>query len=136
MPNKDTSFSFQGFYNPTTTPVPDEVFDSLLYFLTDPELRVLMYIIRRTFGFKKDADNISLKQLVEGIKTKDGRVLDLGTGISKPTVTKAVKGLVEKGVITAERNRSEERGDEPTTYMLRFRDTPVLKDFTRGGKDS
>ena len=125
---------FQGFSNPTTTPVPDVVFDTLMFFLTDPELRVLLYVIRRTFGFKKTADNISLKQLVEGIKTKDGKVLDLGTGVTKPTVTKAVKGLVEKGVIIAERNRSKERGDEPTTYRLRFREEdPVLTDFTRGG---
>jgi len=150
MPNKDLKLNFQGFSNPTTTPVPDDVFDSLMYFLTDPELRVLLYIIRRTYGFKKSSDNISLKQLVEGIKKKDGSVLDLGTGISKPTVTKAVKGLVEKGVIIAERNRSKERGDEPTTYKLRFKEgggepvrpaksppspeTPVLKDLTRGGK--
>ena len=135
MPTKATSFKFQGFDSPTTTPVPDQFFDTLLFFLTDPELRVLLYIIRRTFGFKKDSDNISLKQMVQGIKTKDGRVLDLGTGITKPTVTKAVKGLVEKGVVLAIRNRSKEKGDEPTTYTLRFKGTPVLKDFTRGGTE-
>ena len=57
MPTKATSFKFQGFDSPTTTPVPDQFLDTLLFFLTDltdPELRVLLYIIRRTFGFKKD----------------------------------------------------------------------------------
>jgi hypothetical protein len=127
-------FEFEGFYLPTTTPVPDQVFDTLLFHLTDGELRVLLYIIRRTFGFKKETDNISLSQIVRGIRTKEGKVLDLGAGISKPTATKAVRGLVQKGVITATRRRSAERGDEATTYSLRFKPTPVLKNFTRGGK--
>jgi hypothetical protein len=129
-----TGFQFEGFGLPTTTPVPDQVFDVLLHHLTDPELRVLLYIIRRTFGFKKQSDDISLKQMVEGIQTKDGRVLDHGAGVSKPTASKAVKGLVQKGVIVAVRHRSPEKGDEPTTYTLRFTSTPVLTDLTRGGK--
>jgi replication protein O/DnaA-like protein len=126
-------FQFEGFDLPTTTPVPDQVFDVLLHRLSDPELRVLLYIIRRTFGFKKQSDDISLKQMVEGIKTRDGRVLDHGTGVSKPTITKAIKGLVQKGIVVAVRHRSQEKGDEPTTYALRFRNTPVLNPLTRGG---
>ena len=43
MPIKPTNFNFQGFYNPTTTPVPDEIFDSLMYHLSGAELKVLLY---------------------------------------------------------------------------------------------
>lgn len=131
--NHNNGFEFEGFHLPTTTPVPDQVFDTLLFHLTDGELRVLLYIIRRTYGFKKESDNISLSQLVKGIQTKEGKVLDLGAGISKPTATKAIRGLVQKGVIEATRRRSKERGDEATTYKLRFKHTPVLKNFTGGG---
>ena len=127
-------FQFEGFDLPTTTPVPDQVFDELLHRLTDPELRVLLYIIRRTLGFKKQSDDISLKQMVEGITTKDGRVLDYGTGASKPTVTKAIKGLVQKGIVVAVGHKSPERGYEPTTYTLRFRGTPMLNSLTWGSK--
>ena len=35
--------------------------------LNESELKVLLYIIRRTFGFKKSFDNISLNQLAEGV---------------------------------------------------------------------
>lgn len=136
MPAETEPFLFIGFSSPNMTSVPDEFFDVLAPRLAESELRVLIYIIRRTFGFKKESDTISLKQLVEGITTRDGRVLDHGTGMSKPGVTKGAKGLVTKGVIVAIRNSSPERGDEPTTYRLRFRSddrsTPGETTFTRG----
>jgi len=120
------AFYYSGFKNPNTTQVPDELFDVLLPELSDSELRVLLYIIRRTFGFKKEADNISLRQMVEGITTRDGRVLDRGVGVSKATVSRALQGLQAKGIIVAQRNRSAERGNEPTTYAVRFADREQL----------
>jgi DNA-binding transcriptional ArsR family regulator len=121
MPNDEqTSQPFSGFSSPNYTQVPDELFDQLMPDLSDPELRVVLYIIRRTFGFKRDQDNISLSQMVSGITTSDGRVLDRGTGLSKATVARSLKSLRQKGIIKATRNRSAEKGNEPTTYRLRF----------------
>ena len=94
--NHNNHPQFPGFTRPTTTPVPDEVFDILMEQLSHAELRVLLYIIRRTFGFKKDKDDISLSQMVNGIKTKQGKVLDGGTGLARSGVAKAIKGLLEK----------------------------------------
>src|SRR5215211_4124029 len=113
--------TFEGITSPNYTQVPDELFDLLLPTLADNELRVLLYIIRRTFGFKRDSDAISLSQMVHGITTKDGSVLDSGTGLSKSTVARGLKGLRERGVIVATRNASAERGNQPTTYRLRFK---------------
>ena len=76
--------------------MPDQLFDELLHRLSGAELKVLMYIIRRTFGFKKQSDDISLAQLVGGIKTKDGRILDRGTGLSKSSVVRALNSLEKK----------------------------------------
>jgi len=117
--------------HPTTTPVPDEVFDILMHQLSGAELKVLLYICRRTFGFKKSADNIALSQMVSGITTKDGRVLDSGTGLGKATVPRALTALEKKGVIVRNRNRSVEKGYEPTTYSLNM--LPVYHFETRGG---
>lgn len=117
---------FSGFVLPTTTPVPDQLFDELLYRLAPAEMMVLLYIVRRTLGFKKQDDNISLKQMVEGIRTKDGRVLDRGTGLSKATVARALAGLEAKQVIVRTRRRSFKNGDEPTTYHLNFPGAPAL----------
>ena len=123
----DEPFRYAGFTRPNYTQVPDDVFDVLLPELTESELKVLLYIIRRTFGFKKDADTISLKQMVEGIRTRDGRQLDRGAGISKTSAVRGINGLVDKGVVVAIRNRSQEKGDEPTSYTLRFADAPVSR---------
>jgi hypothetical protein len=60
---------FEGFGAPNTTPVPDVVFDVLAPDLGEAELRVLLYIIRRTFGFKKAADTISLGQMVHVLRS-------------------------------------------------------------------
>jgi len=125
-------FVFAGFSAPNSTPVPDEFFDLLAPNLTESELRVLLYIMRRTFGFKKHADDISLKQIVEGIIGHDGEAIDHGAGVSKPSAVKAVKGLVAQGIITAQRNRSQARGDEPTTYALRFRQVPRVNGVDTG----
>lgn len=113
--------AFEGFASSNYTQVPDELFDLLLPTLADNELRVLLYIIRRTFGFKRDSDTISLSQMVNGITTREGQVLDTGTGLSKSSVARGLKSLRERGVIVATRNASAERGDQPTTYRLRFK---------------
>src|SRR5947207_13946810 len=92
-----TPFSFEGFANPTTTPVPDVVFDQFLSRLGEAELKALLYIIRRTFGFKKDRDPISFNQFLRGITTRDGRILDEGCGVKdRTTLSKALKSLDAK----------------------------------------
>lgn len=114
---------FAGFYPPRYTPVPDQLFDELLADLSGAELKVLLYIIRRTFGFKKERDRIALSQMVGGIVTRDGRVLDRGTGLHKGTVITALRGLREKGIILSQHNSSPERGNEETTYALKIADS-------------
>ena len=54
---------FPGFRSPNYTMVPDDLFDDLMAGLSGAELKVLLYIIRRTFGFKKHSDDISLNQI-------------------------------------------------------------------------
>jgi replication protein O len=118
-------YHFRGFDSPNYTPVPDVLFDELAPELTEAELRVLLYIIRRTFGFKRQHDAISLTQLVSGITTRDGRVLDHGTGMSRPGVSKGVKGLVEKGVILVDKVLDEKGENQANVYRLRFREGVV-----------
>ena len=115
---------FAGVTSPNTTQVPDQYLDELLPELTGAELKVLLYITRRTFGFKKSSDEISLSQLLTGITTRDGKVLDRGTGLSKKTLLQAIRRLVTRGVIVTERRQSVARGYEPTRYRLHIC-TPV-----------
>jgi DNA-binding transcriptional ArsR family regulator len=119
MPNPAPAFG--GFSNPNYTMVPDQLFDELLPELSGAELKVLLYIIRRTFGFKRESDAISISQLLGGITTADGRVLDRGVGLSKPALLAALRSLTEKGIIISERQQSAQRGNEPTVYCLCMR---------------
>ena len=110
---------FQGFQAPTTTPVPDELFDRLLAVLSGAELKVLLYIIRRTFGFKKSYDSIALSQMLNGITTRDGQVLDRGCGVKdKKTILQALRTLEERKMIVRGRQSDEKNGDLPTIYGL------------------
>ena len=122
MPRKSTDpFTYAGFPSPNGTVVPDDLFDVLMPELSEAELRVLLYIIRRTFGFKKDSDAISLSQMVDGVTTRDGRVLDRGTGMSRRGVMNGCAGLLEKGIVEVERRLSEQGDNEINIYRLRFR---------------
>ncbi len=120
MPKSESqpSSPFRGFRSPNYTPVPDELFDELLVELSGAELKALLYIVRRTFGFKRDSDNISLSQMLQGIQTRDGRVLDRGVGLSKKTLLLALRSLEDRGIILTERRQSAEKGNEPTAYCL------------------
>jgi hypothetical protein len=111
-------YHFRGFRGPNYTQVPDEVFDELLAELSGNQLKVLMYIIRRTFGFKRESDNISINQMLYGITTKHGKILDRGVGLSKPTLLQALRDLTEMRIIIPTRRQSFENGDEPTNYRL------------------
>lgn len=70
------------------------VMDNYWQYLNGSEQKALDFILRHTLGFGKDADQISLTQLERGV----GK-LDKGTGLTRPSIIKAIKGLEDKGFI-------------------------------------
>jgi len=122
-------FYFTGFVCPTTTPVPDQLFDILLPVLKEAELKVLLYIIRRTFGFKKNSDAISLNQISNGIKTKGGKILDYGTGLDRRSVMRACKGLLEKNIIKLKKGVNEDGVNQINIYSLNIIEPRVGENY-------
>lgn len=120
-------YVFQGFEPANTTPVPDILFDQLLTELGCAELKVLLYIIRRTWGFKKNSDAISFNQFLKGIVTKDKRVLDKGCGVKNRTVlSTALADLERKGYIASSKG-IDPHGDKATTlYNIKFKSQEVV----------
>jgi len=118
MARSDEQWTFGGFSSPNFTTVPDDFFDTLAPRLRESELKVLLYIIRRTFGFKKGSDNISLSQMVDGIVRKDGTRLDNGTGLKKSAVCVALSSLEKKGIIYRQKRFDRVRGAVATCYQL------------------
>ena len=107
-----------GFTAPSYTQVPDEILDEVMAHLTGAELKVLLYIVRRTFGFKKSEDAISLEQICRGIITRAGRRLDHGTGLKRSTVLEALRSLRDKHLIVAQQTRSANGSLAATIYAL------------------
>lgn len=124
---------FDGWDTPHFTPVPDQLFDDWLPHLSEAELKVLLYIMRRTYGFKKDQDAISLRQMAEGITTRNGKRLDHGAGITQRSVQRAVPMLLEKGLIQALPQRAPDGGYAATIYRLRLLGDDKL---SLGGRDN
>jgi phage replication O-like protein O len=128
----DDTYHFRGFRKPTYTQVPDEVFDELMPILSGSEFKVLMYVIRRTFGFQKGSDRISKAQMEFGIRRKDGSILDGGTGLSRRAIRLAVESLVEKDILIKITHQSPERGDETTEYALNIIGVDPWVESTQG----
>lgn len=78
-----------------TTPVPNVVFDRHLPTLTESELKILLIIIRQTYGWadkrtggRKTRDRITHSQFV------------MKTGLSRRVISKAINNLVLKELIS------------------------------------
>jgi len=84
---------------PNSTSMPNDFLDMLFPRLPEAETRCLLYVCRRTFGFHKLEDQISLTQFIYGISGKD-----YGTGLSRASVVEALKNLVKSGVLLRTEN--------------------------------
>lgn len=75
---------------PNYTQTPNDLFDHWLPHLGEVELKVLLVIMRKTFGWHKTRDRISLSQL------------EILTGSTQTNIGTALKGLISKGLISRE----------------------------------
>ncbi|MCS6801781.1 MAG: DnaA N-terminal domain-containing protein [Chloroflexota bacterium] len=115
------TFVFEGFSAPGYTQVPDEFFDVCLPHLSGSETKVMCYLFRRTFGWKKESDAVSLSQLTDGIVRRDGTRLDGGAGVTRETAANALRSLERKGLIVREPQVRADGGTGTTVYRIRFR---------------
>ncbi len=123
--NNQSGTEFKGFQSPTYTLIPKVVADALMQDLTTGELRVLLYVMFHTFGWKKASDQISLSQFLNGIVKKDGTIIDQGAGLSKVTLLSALRSLEEKNLIVRKR-RTKESGECVTTeFSLNISPTKI-----------
>lgn len=75
------------FQRPNYTQTPNDFFDEIAKTLKEGELRVLLVVMRQTFGWQKRWDRISLSQLEQK------------TGMCRDSVNNALKSLIEKKLI-------------------------------------
>lgn len=75
---------------PNFLQVPNVVIDELLPDLTGAELKCYLVVIRKTKGWNKESDNISISQFMKA------------TGLSNSAVIKACESLVKYGLLVKE----------------------------------
>ena len=112
--------NYSGLSSPNWTQIPDEFLDYMAAALSGSEVKVFLYILRRTFGFKREADRITFDQFVDGLQNSDGEYLDYGTGLSRRAVIDATKSLEEKGLIEVVRGAHVDGGSEVNLYRVRM----------------
>ena len=72
---------------PNFTQVPNLLLDEHMSEMSCAELKVTLVIVRKTIGWQKDTDSISLSQLEEA------------TGLSRKSVLKGIQEAIERGTI-------------------------------------
>jgi hypothetical protein len=117
LPGKHPPEDFQGFPKPNYTQLPNEILDRWLPALTGAEVKVLLYIARRTFGFHEQQAKIGLRRICSGIPGKDS-----GTGLHLETALAAVRGLEKKGALLCNGGAGPRNGVR-STYSIKLMET-------------
>lgn len=90
------------------TQMPNVLVDYWMARVSSPQYKILSTIARKTIGWQKSEDAISIRQL-ENI-----------TGLSHPTVIKGIKYLVARDLIFQRKEKSTEGDDAPSVYSINF----------------
>lgn len=85
--------SSKKIHAPTYTQIPNIVLDEWMKILSHIELKVMLFICRKTFGWHKERVTISLKEIHEELEG------------SKNWIIKAIKSLVKHGLIKETQNK-------------------------------
>ena len=104
---------FKGFPQPQFTPTPNLIFDELLSELSESQLKVLLFLVRQTMGWRKPREDHSFvpASILE---------IQAGTGISKPSIIEALQWLEGRSLISRRKPRNETGQAAPSEYRLRF----------------
>jgi len=98
------------------TRIANELLESFIsYRLSGEEMQVLLFVIRKTYGYKKKSDYIALSQFVEA------------TGMKKSNVVRAIKKLVDKNIVIKKDNELSVNKDKSTWKPLSKKITTVIK---------
>ena len=91
---------------PNHTQIPNSLLDEWMPILSDGEFKVLLCFCRKTFGWHKEKDEISLKQIAKA------------TGLSKPSLPKIITRLIEKGLVKKTLQKAKNGSCDTNIYEL------------------
>jgi len=128
--------AFNGFAPPTSnfSKLPHALIDALPIFSSESELKLVLYIIRHTWGFNEyeQPRRLTIDELMNGRKRTDGARMDAGTGLSKPSVISGLRMAETHGFIEVHIDDSDKARMKKS---YRIRDEQESVSFTPGVKE-
>ena len=102
------------------TKVPNDILEALARMCLSPyETRVVFFIIRKTYGWHKELDWISLSQIVKG------------TGIAKPNVCRTLRSLRNKNIIVRPDSKHVGLQEDIHLWMDKRLSIPIMNIISR-----
>jgi len=101
-PDTKNERPFPGFPSDFWVPVPPVFFDELLPIMGEAVLRVVLYAMRRTYGWQKLEDWIALDDFVRGreIEVRGQTARDYGCGLTRQGTINGLRKAVGDGYLT------------------------------------
>lgn len=114
--------TYEGLRAPNFTQMPNELFDQLLPRLSESQLKVVLVLARKTFGWHQPITAASLSELAAA------------TGLGRRSIAYAVDELEAFGVILVHSERAGDHSHAINLYCLRMAnadDTDIWQSMPR-----
>lgn len=98
---------------PNTTPFPNFLIDFVMPIISNPTTKVMMFLVRKIYGWNKDCDHISISQIVKG------------TNIDRRSVVRALNDLCERKIILKIKSEGKKGSHSANLYSFN-EDLPKL----------
>lgn len=126
---------FQGFESPKEnwSKLPHELINHLHLMTSEAEVKIVLYILRHTWGFGDDEKKITIDEFCNGRKRRDGSRLDNGIGLSINSVRDGIARAIEHGFIEMTEDATD-KGRIKRYYHLRGSELDSQKLIPRGSE--
>ena len=102
---------FAGFSKPEANffRLPNEWTDITAHITSLAEMKLVEYVLKHTWGYSEYdvVKKITTDEFMYGRKKKSGERIDIGTGLSKPSVIAGLKSAVAHGLLEEEIDDSD-----------------------------
>lgn len=128
---------FTGFSGPERNyfDMPLDLIAALPLFETLAELKIVLYVLRHTWGFREydSSKRITIDEFVHGRKRKDGTRIDTGVGMVKNSIKDGIERAVKHGFMIVETDDTDKARIEKSYSLQRVKDcTPEGQRLTLG----
>ena len=125
---------FEGFTDPVEnwSKLPHSLIAALPLIQTVAELKVILYVLRHTWGYHETERRISLDEFEHGRHRRDGTRLDPGTGLSHQAVIDGLRAAIAHGFIVCITDATDAARVKKYYSLARADDDDAL---TQGSKD-